>query len=842
MGSGASIGDVTGKLTLDSAEFDSKLAKSGEGLDRHAALTEKASERARKAWEKELVAQANAQRATEAAARAKELAALKTDILSRSTGNLEHATVSQMQATSASVRALEGNPGIRAVERFLTTIPGVGKALMAAFPVVGALAFAGVLVDMGEKVADFAKKVREMPHAIEQGFGSLNLSQRTSIDQLDLTNDKLQNAIDKMAKKPENNLKVAFDEAKLSADRVASSIENSNSKLNELLSKNHLSGMALLFGKQGTAEREGTTKAFGDQATGNAYDLADATSRGDTTGVAKAQRALQATQDAELANFRADLAKRQSTKDQPGRPDDSANIKVDQGVITNILNQRREEAALKLNAQKEAEKQLADDKRLAAEEAKQAAAKRLQDFEGQLAAEKLVRGASVKLDYEFWEKKQMAFRAGSEQYNSIIEKEAQLSIEAIKQAHEKILKFQAEQRRQPTAAEGDEIIAKFNEERQNEATKARKSQTQALDESYDLSILQARNQAKLEEADVYDRAGRSITNYAAALQVAQTHTKEFEIVSRSLQAELDRAKDDFAANNSPENQKAVYEKQEKLDNATSQRQIQTQVDKDAVNGRSSSGLVGAEDALRDFILATRDSASEMRNLTTNALQGFNAEVVKGISGQRTSFAGFGAGLGRDVAGSALRKGEGSLMSAVGLDKLGGKTKPTGSASDPLHVMVANIQAFQNRSTPQLNNLAPGLDTPLSTVPFSSLLPGSGGPAPNVGSLLGAALSLIPGFASGGAIDPNQWAIVGEEGPELFHSGGGGTIVPNHQISMGSGGGIHFHPGAIDARGSNDPAAVAAAVQRGIKAAAPHIAAAGVKATAEQRMRGPSSKR
>jgi hypothetical protein len=100
--------------------------------------------------------------------------------------------------------------------------------------------------------------------------------------------------------------------------------------------------------------------------------------------------------------------------------------------------------------------------------------------------------------------------------------------------------------------------------------------------------------------------------------------------------------------------------------------------------------------------------------------------------------------------------------------------------------------------------------------------------------------MLPGFADGGAIAPNTWAMVGERGPEPFFSGGGGTIIPNHKMAdFGSGGDTHFH---VDARGSNDPAAVEAAVQRGIRAAAPHIAAMGVKAGNEQRMRMPSTRR
>ena len=49
-----------------------------------------------------------------------------------------HATVSSMQASSAAIRTLEGGMtnNIRAVERFISTIPGVGKALQAIFPAV----------------------------------------------------------------------------------------------------------------------------------------------------------------------------------------------------------------------------------------------------------------------------------------------------------------------------------------------------------------------------------------------------------------------------------------------------------------------------------------------------------------------------------------------------------------------------------------------------------------------------------------------------------------------------------------------------------------------------------
>jgi hypothetical protein len=61
-----------------------------------------------------------------------------------------HAGVTEIQATSGALRVLEGSGGIRAAERFLTLIPGLGQVLVSAFPVVGAIALGTALIHMGE--------------------------------------------------------------------------------------------------------------------------------------------------------------------------------------------------------------------------------------------------------------------------------------------------------------------------------------------------------------------------------------------------------------------------------------------------------------------------------------------------------------------------------------------------------------------------------------------------------------------------------------------------------------------------------------------------------------------
>lgn len=98
----------------------------------------------------------------------------------------------------------------------------------------------------------------------------------------------------------------------------------------------------------------------------------------------------------------------------------------------------------------------------------------------------------------------------------------------------------------------------------------------------------------------------------------------------------------------------------------------------------------------------------------------------------------------------------------------------------------------------------------------------------VGAVKGALGGLFgvpvpPGKAIGGSVGKNRPYMVGEQGPELFIPGGSGTIIPNRNLSS-NGGGSSFNI-SVDARGSNDPAAVRAQVQQGILEAAPAIIAA-----------------
>jgi hypothetical protein len=107
--------------------------------------------------------------------------------------------------------------------------------------------------------------------------------------------------------------------------------------------------------------------------------------------------------------------------------------------------------------------------------------------------------------------------------------------------------------------------------------------------------------------------------------------------------------------------------------------------------------------------------------------------------------------------------------------------------------------------------------------------GAPGILKGVGGWLGGLLQ--GAFAGGGDVVANRPALIGERGPELFTPSTAGRITPNY--ALGSGGG-DSHMYMIDARGSNDPMAIHAAVARAL----PHAVAASVQAQHSAKMRMP----
>ena len=158
-------------------------------------------------------------------------------------------SVSSVQATSGALRILEGNitNNLRASERFLANTLKLGPALQAAFPVIGGIAFAGLLTELGGKVVNFFKTMQEGPEKVRGAFADLNASLHVTNDGLEVSNARLANEIAKLEGKPTNNLKVALLEAKEAADKLNESIEHSLDSTFKLLNEQSGTGVSGFF-------------------------------------------------------------------------------------------------------------------------------------------------------------------------------------------------------------------------------------------------------------------------------------------------------------------------------------------------------------------------------------------------------------------------------------------------------------------------------------------------------------------------------------------------------------------------------------------------------------------
>lgn len=177
-----------------------------------------------------------------------------------------------------------------------------------------------------------------------------------------------------------------------------------------------------------------------------------------------------------------------------------------------------------------------------------------------------------------------------------------------------------------------------------------------------------------------------------------------------------------------------------------------------------------------------------------------------MTGGQSNFAGLFRGFGQQFAELGLKNIESPILSKLGFGKA------DGSAANPFSVRIVD---------------------------------GVGGSVGSIASSIGGKLGKVGGFfssifggfrATGGPVTAGNAYVVGENQPELFVPPTSGTIMPDTSLLGGT-----THHWNIDARGATDPAAVDAAVRRGIAAAAPSLIGNSVRAVHEQKRRSPSTR-
>jgi hypothetical protein len=775
------------------------------------------------------------------------------------------AYITQQQAASATIRSLEGNAGIRAVERFITTIPGVGAALQSIFPLVGAVAFAGIIVDIGEKLYETEEKAAHAGEVIGEVFEASHDKAAVSIDDLAVTNDKLQDEIDKLSKHPNNGLATALDEARKMADQLVLSLQADRKELEGLLKDHEVGAFGTLL--SGVS----ATKGQGKEMLQDQKDLTNAVRRANedldqvqaaTTDAKKIKEATDIRNNAVHAAFQSQIDSYQRESGRLQKEQDDSRAAIDAvandalasaagaggyggGAATRAVDnsaklanvqgrlQQLRDAMTQEKLQESIFARTSEVGKLKQEnkpDDDKAARAKLKAFETQLAEMKQQTTVSAKAEYDYWSARIDSFKRGSEQYDAIVEKQAQLAVAGAKAAHEAILKFQKASNENanlsPDAA--NRGVEEFNKMIREQAEDV--SRTGERWRSYNSEL--AKNAALMIKAGEASRTAQidravksgSLTKADAAQQVGQIHSEAFAQQIADLRAQLAEIKAQQAGLD--KNSKDYLQQNPRLaaqgqgiqnEIASTEAAANLQAVKDQYAAFAETGLGGAVTALQAFTAASMDSATQIRQIVDSVMGNVNKAILTDLTENHNQSRGAWKAAGKsiftDVAGSALKKGEGALMGALGVGKLG-------TRGNPMYIKNADGPAAGAMSSVASSSGASGL----------------------VSKLLGSVASFLPHFADGGDFGAGTTALVGERGPELVHFGSPGHVTPNGKAPSTGGSGDTHHTWNIDARGSTDPAQTMAMVQQGIMQAAPHIVAASLKAHQDYNDRRPPSAR
>lgn len=815
-----------------------------------------------------------------------------------------HATVSSVQASSAAIRVLEGGMtgNIRAAERFIAIIPGLGRALQVAFPVVGAIALGGVLLKIGKDVADFIEKARAMPDKIGDGFNRLNLSARAANDELEKTNINLQNQILKLEGRPQNGIAEALIDARIAADKLAESLQSDADKMDELLSKNHISGLAgLVTGRAGTASTESSISAWNEAIRQLAYQRSDALHAGTPQGAQRAAELLQ-----EIASKRqqamawADAALRQAQNvqsvvaargtgaisvarngDMSLALDQSGNIKALQGFRGSLQEQgdyQQEEAQ---NAQLAARaKSLQAAKDYASAQA-EVARKTMAQWRAELEAQKAAQDTTLLQEAQFWGQR------------AALEKHGGAAVAAaLTEADKVIAQMRAQNIR--AAADTHGIYGAPRSAPQDLAaqdTGAMREQgrqaAQYLDNLNRGIDLQRQNASAVAEASIQMAvATGQMDKLSAAQALAALHTQEYrdamDHLAGALQA-VDEQRRSGALSDLQASQRSS-ELQDQGIQMQGQRALQGMQDTQLVLQQT---VVGASrEALDQMVAAWKDMAGQIAETFTRTVGSFNADVVTLMTsgGLRNGAVSdmFGRTFlqaGRGLANTALTKTESTVLGRFGFGGLG--KRDGASPQTALWVTLAGTGPGGRAQGGTIGALAaiPGVSggkTGTGIGGWLSALFGLGARAgasadavtpqgpPAAASQVASQIGASAGNAVASAAAPSGGLLSGVLGAAggLFQGffAGGGDVVAHRPAMVGElgpelfiprtpgrivpnahlGGTTHHNHIAIDARGASNPAQVEAAVHRAMGAYLPAAVSASVAAMHEQRLRRPPS--
>ena len=786
------------------------------------------------------------------------------------TKQFKHSTVSNTQAASAAIRLMEGDVTnlVRAAERFVAQSRVLSGVLKTAFPVIGAVAIAGVIGEGVKKIVQFIEKANKVPQALQNAFQSANLSITSSNDALQKSNDELRNQIALLEHKPVNNAAIAIDDARLAADKLAKSLEEDNKQIQALLKDNSLSMLAGMFTHQGrTAGTSGLVQYWANelQQRGNAvviaqhqYGVGSAQDKAAQAALAQRQKDAEASVQRQLA-----LLQQMQTHHVAGfrsggsgaTADQSANIDIAQGYLAQLYGRDNEASLQNTNASLQAKKQaLTHAKELAGEE-KQLQLKQVETWKNNLVGLQAIRALSVNDEANYWIKMASTVKNGSLAQQKALQEANRLISQQVRQEAQERDKWKAAGltpdqtftdsqgmtqsgtwKNSATDLSKDTDAMKLLSEQGRAVTQWLSNLNRASD------IQQANADALAEQSLQMAIATGHISRMDAAQVQARLHTQEYTDALKQLEdarkAVLGRSDlsplDKNAQTSALDNQIAIL---------NGSRDLQTQQDDAAIQAATTMGQL--RNAAAQLATQFNDLGSQLSGLFAGAIDSTNQSLASALMAHTYNGYEYRRNIVNAMSGQLRQFGSGGLNIAFqhlegGLLGKFGMGKPDGSKSRPLYVQFANgptdisktIGATGHQITNTVQSTSRGLLGMMNDSNFFGKLFG--------GSLFGAG-GLFDGghFAGGGAVKAGVPINVGELGPERFVPYTNGRIIPNNELRANSG---PTHIAYIDATGSADPEAVTRQVHAAMQAYGPYAVSASVSAVDEQRKRIPLSKR
>lgn len=523
----------------------------------------------------------------------------------------------------ASIALLGEEIGVRLprhLRSFVAELPGVGKAMSAAFEAVAVIALIDVVVEAGKKIYEFVQKNEEAAKKNAEAWSESAKDIRDVNSTLEVSNTKIEDTIAKLEHKPgENGIKSALMEASEQADKLGEKLDNDLKKISGVKVSSTLA--SLITGGPSATDKAAGSAALRLQTIIDDYNdvMQRAAERGDTANYNTIRNeqlsriAVDPQFNKEFGVLTEYLRVNQGLAGTGNQNYDKAASAY--GVLSGAVQALNLQQSQELGNQKVSSLTNAKEANAVLE---QEDAKRLKGFEATLEREKQLYGISVAQERAFWESKLKELHSGTGAYNSVLEKFASSSEQLSKQ-FEKIRRSTIDNTPLPIT-EGN---VSPETERQQTIIGGR------------IAEQQAKMNASLSEATTkYELATGQVNAHAAALENAAAHEAAFTASLKVLQDELTqlRAEND-----------GLLTADEHAKNVLAQQQLNAQIAQLNAAHRSQQlqnalATESAADAMFDHIRqGAQNVSTKVASIMEHTLDSLNDQFVNGLFGEKTNF-------------------------------------------------------------------------------------------------------------------------------------------------------------------------------------------------------------